>query len=362
MTNTRGAHAEPGQSRPRRRKTQQRECPKCGQVFYKAGHLDRHIRSHTKERPFGCGLCDKTYSRQSATLFSSLCSQPPLAYLLTDDRESDSLLRHARTHAVEDGELPPTQELMTAVSPPQPQFGGFFSPAGMAQARSLQSESQLAHDSRGTDIATTTVFTAQTTHAEPMLTATYAVSGELREQSLVSGRPCPLSPVQVQELDASVLAASSVGRGPSVTDSMGGSASMDNTQAAPGDLNFGLSSYEPAWLLGEDFDIDALNFSISAAIADWPPLGAVDSLEQRRIFPGANALNDLNTPSPSLETVSRVQHDWHTRVSRAATPQNSTTQLPDQDLVDERYRDGLSNRLQPRIRNTALPSARFLVS
>jgi hypothetical protein len=57
--------------RPHKR---QRTCRHCGQSFSKAEHLDRHVRSHTKEKPFACTLCVKSYGRQ------------------------DSLQRHMRSH------------------------------------------------------------------------------------------------------------------------------------------------------------------------------------------------------------------------------------------------------------------------
>ncbi|KAL5366582.1 hypothetical protein BJX96DRAFT_182785 [Aspergillus floccosus] len=64
--------------RQRRPKTSQDEriCSICSQAFKQAEHLARHIRSHTKERPFTCDVCGKFYARQ------------------------DTLLRHARSHRV----------------------------------------------------------------------------------------------------------------------------------------------------------------------------------------------------------------------------------------------------------------------
>ncbi|KAE8405528.1 hypothetical protein BDV37DRAFT_293022, partial [Aspergillus pseudonomiae] len=35
----------------------------CNRVFSKAEHLTRHLRSHTKERPYRCSICGKLYSR-----------------------------------------------------------------------------------------------------------------------------------------------------------------------------------------------------------------------------------------------------------------------------------------------------------
>jgi uncharacterized Zn-finger protein len=50
----------------RRRKTSKEEriCPVCAQAFKKAEHLARHLRSHTKEKPFNCPVCNKGFARQ----------------------------------------------------------------------------------------------------------------------------------------------------------------------------------------------------------------------------------------------------------------------------------------------------------
>ncbi|KAE8315349.1 fungal-specific transcription factor domain-containing protein [Aspergillus transmontanensis] len=53
---------------------QHRICPWCSRTFSKAEHLARHVRSHTKEKPFGCSECGKAFTRH------------------------DTLLRHARSH------------------------------------------------------------------------------------------------------------------------------------------------------------------------------------------------------------------------------------------------------------------------
>lgn len=39
-------------------------CPLCNQAFKKREHMVRHTHSHTKERPFVCSICRKTYGRQ----------------------------------------------------------------------------------------------------------------------------------------------------------------------------------------------------------------------------------------------------------------------------------------------------------
>lgn len=60
--------------RQRRPKTSQDEriCSICSQTFKKAEHLARHIRSHTKERPFTCDVCGKFYARQYVSYIYSV--------------------------------------------------------------------------------------------------------------------------------------------------------------------------------------------------------------------------------------------------------------------------------------------------
>ncbi|GLA09624.1 hypothetical protein AnigIFM60653_011955 [Aspergillus niger] len=56
------------------RTRRQRGCPWCPRSFTKEEHLARHVRTHTKEKPFICTECNKSFSRH------------------------DSLLRHIRSH------------------------------------------------------------------------------------------------------------------------------------------------------------------------------------------------------------------------------------------------------------------------
>ncbi|OAF55692.1 homeodomain transcription factor ste12 [Pseudogymnoascus destructans] len=53
--------------------------PTCGRLFKRLEHLKRHVRTHTQERPYVCGVCRKAFSR------------------------SDNLAQHRRTHERGDG-------------------------------------------------------------------------------------------------------------------------------------------------------------------------------------------------------------------------------------------------------------------
>lgn len=41
-----------------------RQCPHCSREFKKNDHYDRHVRSHTNEKPYGCRTCGKFYPRR----------------------------------------------------------------------------------------------------------------------------------------------------------------------------------------------------------------------------------------------------------------------------------------------------------
>ncbi|KAJ6104883.1 hypothetical protein N7486_003572 [Penicillium sp. IBT 16267x] len=65
------------------RSRRQRICSWCSKSFTKDEHLARHVRTHTREKPFLCTICRKVFSRQRVD---------------TNGVFSDSLLRHSRSH------------------------------------------------------------------------------------------------------------------------------------------------------------------------------------------------------------------------------------------------------------------------
>lgn len=71
------------------RVSNKRKCLMCARTFSKAEHLERHVRSHTKEKPFQCRQCGRKYGRKYA------CGRHSKAFA---DHFSDSLLRHIKDH------------------------------------------------------------------------------------------------------------------------------------------------------------------------------------------------------------------------------------------------------------------------
>ena len=55
---------DPEARRRRKSSKEERVCSICSQAFRKAEHLARHVRSHTKEKPFECSVCGRTYVRE----------------------------------------------------------------------------------------------------------------------------------------------------------------------------------------------------------------------------------------------------------------------------------------------------------
>ena len=85
-----------------KRKRGQHECGVCEKVFGYASYLVRHMRTHTKEKPYKCDVCEKRFSR-SSNLFTHMrihTNEKPYECDVCQKRfrESGHLKGHMRTH------------------------------------------------------------------------------------------------------------------------------------------------------------------------------------------------------------------------------------------------------------------------
>lgn len=133
-----------------------------------------------------------------------------------------------------------------------------------------------------------------------------------------------------------------------------------------------LQADSSSWFLGANLDVDALDFSLSSAISEWaqiPPMPSVSNLGD----PGT-----LSTPTPTLpraipagvrsSPADGVKEKWFTRLSASSNggpdglASNKRGGLFGQGniVADESYRADLSQRLQPRMHDGALPSSEQL--
>jgi hypothetical protein len=141
-------------------------------------------------------------------------------------------------------------------------------------------------------------------------------------------------------------------------------ASILNTPTDLDLLDIGLNIHEPSWLLGSNFDLNALDCSILTTISEWGQLGDNQASSQHATTTSTTGDLSTHTSGPTQPSVlgATVQNHWYTRLTPADTSESAASLPSDQDEVDEAYRSGLWHRLQPQISHTALPSADFLVS
>ncbi|KAI0454640.1 hypothetical protein F5B21DRAFT_229370 [Xylaria acuta] len=307
--------------RTRRAVKQPKRCSECGVCFSKTEHLARHIRSHTKEKPFSCRECGKSYSRQ------------------------DSLLRHSRAHARSRPNRSPRS--VTPSSSPQ------FSLAGESiQTDIIPHGDPILHgdyDAESQNSLSSSGFSHPSTTS---VTTGWAAQTERPGQTLTDG------PLHRPILQSDV--------GPPSTEQYIGAvfpgvpANILNTPTDLELLDIGLNAHEPAWLLGSDFDLNALDFPISTAMSEWGHPNHEDVPPHQESYDVSNALGRCKGHMSLSDLVPAVQYNWYATLTRDVVCYESPDQLHGQDQIDEAYREGLRYKLQPCPSNTALPSADFL--
>ncbi|KAJ9144672.1 Early growth response protein [Pleurostoma richardsiae] len=280
-------------------------CSWCSQSFSKQEHLDRHVRTHTREKPFSCHICRKAFSR------------------------NDTLLRHTRGHR--------------------------------RPSNARQGSSGARLDARES------VAIREPTH-QPGPDAAVSVSGSADGISSLLGldQPMHYDASAVTPFNPDSLEAPSKSPGWCLMGSSNPGAVPDSTPLDPRLAEMGASHTNqniwdtaldleiPAWLASSDFDLDALNSSILVSPPSWP----LDEPYRPYLHPKIDG-----QPGTPATTSSRkedlVRQQWFTFLG--SHDDYIVSDANDEPTkVDERYREHLSQRLQQRVPYEPLPSTAVL--
>lgn len=123
------------------------------------------------------------------------------------------------------------------------------------------------------------------------------------------------------------------------------------------------------WFLEDDFDVSALDFSITSTISEWAQLpnfstnSSLPSTDQGLFTPMQSSVPEFDPPHAGEDTVKRK---WFTHMLPSMQKQPSQ-EFPatgpswqDQTNANESYRVGLSQKLRPRMEDEALPTSEQL--
>lgn len=128
-------------------------------------------------------------------------------------------------------------------------------------------------------------------------------------------------------------------------------------------------SESATWFLEDDFDVCALEFSITSTISEWAqlpnifPNPSLPPTEQGPFGSTQSSVSESDTPYPGEDTVKRK---WFTHMLPSMEKQPSrdftgtAASWQNQTNGNESYRVGLSQKLRPRMEDEALPSSEHL--
>ncbi|KAL3447443.1 hypothetical protein BJX65DRAFT_97669 [Aspergillus insuetus] len=309
------------------RTRQQRLCPWCPRSFTKEEHLARHVRTHTKEKPFICTECNKSFSRH------------------------DSLLRHIRSHKPGESISPrganaSSSDTMNVdiQSPAQSSHNraGLRNPAlDVGASRSFEKAPSL---DGGPSTIPIQHHPGHSSFAE-ILTEHRSPSGTSLSEAYPSTWPTtasgpPLQPTPEQQ-QISEAGTSMAGSHPS------------------SDWVFNVIPETPAWLAQEDFDLDALNSAVMMSANQLLLPGVVDPLLPIDGLTDQQHAHSLARDMP-LPIEDAVQREWFTYTGSSKSGYITPDIGSEQPEVDETYRANLAVKLQHHIPVPPLPSTEFL--
>ncbi|KAE8374198.1 hypothetical protein BDV26DRAFT_300374 [Aspergillus bertholletiae] len=327
----------------------QRMCPWCSRSFTKDEHLARHIRTHTREKPFVCGICRRAFGRH------------------------DSLLRHARCHRSGSHERGRTENPTAAAStetglsasspthhlylpPHQHRPAWSDSHPGCYRSNPIDMEHTVSQSLL--NISTTQPLAEDQTETQhfpngPRVNGAPGLTTASPTGRIDSSNPGPATEDRSMGWQATVLGLPQ----PGTYDSR-----LLELNQSPYDMNFNPSwafppaTQVPLWLADDQFDLGALNSAIMMSTVNGIPSydgqGGHDQLPRNRNQPPENAM-----PSSKEELVSK---QWFTNIAVSRTGYTTPDIASDRTHVDEEYRDSLAVKLQYQIPLLSLPSTDFL--
>ncbi|KAJ5365232.1 hypothetical protein N7517_008118 [Penicillium concentricum] len=289
----------------RRRKTSKEEriCPVCAQAFKKAEHLARHLRSHTKERPFNCPVCHKAFARQ------------------------DTLLRHSRSHPANNEDFEVSEMNCE--------------PVGGGHGRDMSDEPLIA---------------------QPPFALT--VSGQMESESMVGNMIPPVSPPNSASIGSQTLNLSAPDNSiyNSQMASLTPSLFLEAGEDWDGRSQLALRDHQldrdwETLLTGEYFDLNAVNMSLYATSEPFPTIDTLPKISTTRPHPISNLDEQLN----QRQRASSVQRKWHTSSELTSFSGKMTPDLSQEgNDINESYRERLAEHLQQPVQYGVLPSTAFL--
>ncbi|KAJ0413246.1 hypothetical protein BJY00DRAFT_322292 [Aspergillus carlsbadensis] len=301
----------------------QRVCSWCPRSFTKEEHLARHVRTHTKEKPFFCTECNKSFTRH------------------------DSLLRHIRSHKPGESISPRAANASSSeainLDIPSPAEHSHNQIRTSGPALETGASRSSYDSSHALNVPSSMPMQQHPGHHHPafaeILTDPRSPLAATTDQAYPPAWPSTLSPEQQQISEA----------GPSMAGSHPSS-----------DWVFNVICETPAWLAQEDFDLDALNSAVMTCANQILLPG--DSLLPIDMLPDQQHAQTLARDAPvSIEDA--VQKEWFTYTGAS----KSGYMTPDvvggeqiQPEVDETYRANLAVKLQHHLPVPPLPSTDFL--
>lgn len=125
--------------------------------------------------------------------------------------------------------------------------------------------------------------------------------------------------------------------------------------------NVELESGWISWLMGDKFDLDAVNSSLlQATTGDFL---AVDRMpDENPLATHSFSIGPQATDVGLAPSGDAVREKWHTHCGQSTSGAISPNPANDRNQIDENYRHELAMRLEQRVQTGILPSTTFLVS